>query len=407
MLKNDILKYYKSDKFLPKLPSDSLFRHYRGKTIKGSWRKCPRKIRTSQQLKDWIIKEKIIDCYYSTSKWLDPRGISDRNPKCLSEQILLGADLAFDIDENFSIKGLNKSLKNAGLIFDIASPKHRLEYICFTGMKGFRLVFSFPIELPIDPRKRVEYLEKKRKVYIDALPKDIKIDKDCLIDAYRIIRLLNSINGKTGLICKELPKTALSKNIQEVLNTIRTVNGEKATVPRILAKQGKEMTGTLKKDLPRVTSLGSDRDGTGSSPYIFITNQDGKRFVPFFKYRKDIGCRRELKRLHKIYDIGPIWLFEDEDYIWAFGIRTFQRRRLQKVYNASRSILSKQFSKYGRQYFRVIPELKLSGKMDFKTNSFCSQAHYKYLISRGIEEAGKLKFHKNAILKLTKVKWKE
>ena len=57
----------------------------------------------------------------------------------------------------------------------------------------------------------------------------------------------------------------------------------------------------------------------------------------------------------------------------------------------------------------VTRELQQIFKLDFKTNSFCSRAHYNYLISRGIENRNnirKLRFHKGMILKLTKVKYK-
>lgn len=417
--KEEILKYYKSDVFLPELPSDSRFRHYRGINIKGGWRKCPRKIKTPLQLKEWFIKEKLTDVWYSTSLWLDPRNITNRNPKMISEQILLGSDLAIEIDESFSIQGLRKAWNNIKKIYKVFSKKYKLKYLEFTGAKGFRLVFDYFISLPKDPRERISFLEReKRKIYKDALLLnilDIKVDKDCLIDGYRIIRIINTINSKSGLICRKLPKSALSKSFEDIRKYMIFPNGKKGPIPRIPIKKDKKMTGDEDNHTrisPRLIS--ESRDGFGiasgsSFDAIFITNQIGiNRFVPFFKWPKNIGYKRKLKKVYEVYHLGPIWVFEDEDYIWAYGIRTYQKRRLKKVYTASKSLLTKQFKKYHRNYFQVIPGLRFKEKLNFKTRSYCSKAHYGYLVLRGIEDAGKckLKFHKATILKLTKVKYK-
>lgn len=112
-----ILDYYKSKDFLPKLPSYPSFRHYRGRDINNSWKKCPRKVSSPEQLKEWIIQEKLIDVYYSTAKWLDPRFIAQKN----KTDILIGHDLVFDVDESFSSFGLKEALKNTKKIFGIAS----------------------------------------------------------------------------------------------------------------------------------------------------------------------------------------------------------------------------------------------------------------------------------------------
>lgn len=413
--KEDILNYYKSSSFLPLLPSDSRFRHYRGININGGWRKCPRKIRDPQRLKEWIIKEKLTDIWYSTSLWLDPRNIADRNPNMISEQILLGSDLAIEIDESFSIQGLRRAWNNIKRIYKAFSIKYKLKYLEFTGAKGFRLVFDYFISLPKDPRKRISFLEReKQKVYKDALPLNIKVDRDCLVDAYRVIRVINTINSKSGLICKKLPKSALLSSFDKIRKFMVFPNGKQAAIPRIPVKKDRKMTGdgNNSRISPRLIQKSPERIGIGSgSPFdaVFITNQIGKRFVPFLKWSKDIGYKRRLKKLQSIYDVGPIYIFEDEDHIWAYGIRTHQKRRLQKIYNASKSLLTKQFKRYHRNYFQVVPELKFKERLDFKTNSYCSKAHYGYLISRGIEDRStcKLKFHRDAVLKLTKVKYKK
>lgn len=329
---------------------------------------------------------------------MDPRYISDKNQK----QILIGADLVFDIDIDFSIGGLKEALKITKSIFKQVSPGYKVEAFCFTGMKGFRLIFKDNIRLPTRLQERIPFLEKNRKLFIDKLHYNNKIDKACTIDAFRIIRVINTINGKTGIICTELPKEMIFSKIEDILPLIHTALG-KATVPRTR----KRMTrGVVKKTSPpRIQSKGVERFGTGSRPF-FITNQCGKRLVPFFKYQASKGYKKELKRLHRIYDIGPIWLFKDKEYIYAYGIRTFQKRRLKKIYRASKSLLKDQFIKYGRQYFKIIPKLRFQEKIEFKTNSYCSKAHYNYLISRNIEKETNLyKFHKSTILKIIKAEY--
>lgn len=399
--KGEILEYYKSQRFQPELPSNPNWRHFRGINIKGGWRKCQRIIKTPEQLKKWIIKEKLIDIWFSTSLWLDPRNIADRNEKPISEQILLGADLVFDIDRNFSIKGLKEAFNTTKKIYSVVSKDYKLKYFEFTGMKGFRLVFDYPTHLPKDPRKKIKFLEKNRKVYIDKSLLDIEIDRDCTIDAFRIIRIIGTVNSKSSLVCRKLPKSALLKSFDEIRKYIVFPNGKQAVIPLRAVKQEKEKSQKKKKP-PQ------NKVKTGPWDAIFITNQVCKnRYTAIFKWPKESGYKRRLKRLHKIYDIGPVFVFEDEIHIYVYGIRTYQKRRLQKVYKASKSLLTNQFRKYRKNYFQVVPELKFKEKIDFKTKSYCSKAHYNYITSRGIKDNSKLRFHKDTILKLSKVKFKE
>lgn len=395
-LNKQILKYYKSDAFMLELPSKSSFRHYRGKNIKGGWIKCPRKISKPEQLKKWIIKNKLIDVYYSTSQWLNPVNIAEKSDK----DILIKHDLVFDVDESFSKKGINKALLTARKIFMVVSPQYELKMFCFTGMKGFRLIFTDIIDLPKDYRKRVNFIIQNRKIYIDKHLSKYTFDKDCTTDPYRIVRVLNTAHSNTGLVCTELHKSALFTDLDSVLKTIKNASGKKGVESFALCERSPKRA--LKHKKSAIKTKKYDK--------IFITNQITKnRFVPFLKYSIQRGCKRELKRLHKTYDIGPLWLFKDEDFVYVCGIRTFQKRRLNKMYNASNSLLKNQFKKYHRNYFQVDPELKFVEKMNLETESYCSRAHYNYILSRVKETQmrANVKFHKDTILKLTKVKYKD
>jgi len=57
-------------------------------------------------------------------------------------------------------------------------------------------------------------------------------------------------------------------------------------------------------------------------------------FVPLFEYMSEQEYIKDLKRLQKKYNVGPLYIYKhcskEKDMIYALGIKTFQKRRLEK-----------------------------------------------------------------------------
>tara|TARA_Y100000310_G_scaffold341019_1_gene438808 strand:+ start:8803 stop:10074 length:1272 start_codon:yes stop_codon:yes gene_type:complete len=397
MKKEEIFKYYTSDKFKPVMPELPNFRHYRFKLSNGGWRKVPDKIKTSDDLKKWIVKLGGTDIYYSTSRWLNPHRISSKGGSgtyYIADNLLLGNDLVFDIDaeEPITLKGLNEAKKSASNIYQAMKKEKRYEfqYFAFTGYKGFRLSYKDTKELPKHPRKRFDCIENDRKDFIESLYTNIKktgyyktkmfCDRKITVNPMCVVRVLGTAHSKTGYISTTLPRTSLRKPVKVILNHIPYIGKKRPVIPLRKMKRG-----DVNASQPRLEHMGEVVSGLATSPTYkyYITNKVlgiRKGFVPFFIYQKSQKYINQLKRLQEKYKLGNVHIydFDDAKQVVAISLKTMQRRQLQKVLNESTSRTKHDFKKHRRIFAPFL--MRFCEVLPAKFTGNLSRGHHHYAL---------------------------
>jgi len=375
--KEEILAYYASEDFTPVMPRNSSFRHFRFKLTNNTWRKVPNKIQNAEELQKWIIKLGGLDIYYGTSCWMNPHKISSKGGSGtyhVADNLLYDNDLVFDIDaeEPVTLQGLDKARKSCNNIYQLMK-KHKdfkFEYFANTGHKGFRLSYIDKTRrTPEDPRKRIHYTEKNRKLFIKQLLMEAKnasdpfmyktetfFDQKITTNTLCVVRVLGTAHSTTGYISTKLPVDLMRKPIKKLLNHVPFIGKERPGIPvKREMTSGGEKTSSPR---PRLLQLADDVSGLASLPLssdhtYFITNRVlglKKCYIPFFIYQKTQNYLPEVKKLQEKYALGNLYVFEDEKRIVVIALKTMQRRQLQKVLNESSSRAKHDFRKYKRVY---------------------------------------------------------
>ncbi len=240
------------------------FRHIRIKTEKNRFLKIKRKFYSFPELKDFLEKKGYLDAYYSAAYYLNPEkvGPKERKKGISEKEIWLRADLVFDIDIDRKKLNevVNQGIKEAKKVLRLGKRKGWvLNYIAFSGAKGFHVVFEDPLTYKeAFPEER----EEKAKEYREKILKEIKeinIDEKVLVDTRRIIRIPYTFNSKTGLLCFPLDYKDL-----EMM--------DKALIEKIKRRKREIRNGTGSSLLKRAMSA--------ASRYATIPAQIGKRFQP-------------------------------------------------------------------------------------------------------------------------------
>jgi len=393
MKAEDIYQYYLSEDFTPELPVDFKFKHFRFKLADGSWRKVKERISNIDDLKKQIIKIGALDIYYSTAYWLNPHKVSTKKgPRhyMVADNVIFGQDLIFDVDaeEPLTDKGLDLARKSANNIYEGMknySDEYKFEYFAFTGLKGFRLVYSeLDNDIPRNPHKRFDHLEKKRKVFIDKLLEYIEenkvnkqyyniktfFDEKVTINPMSVIRIIGSAHSTTGYISSKIPPSWMKKSFEKIIQEIKLITKG----PGILKK---EMTQEVQGNPPRTRLLNKVKDVTGpaSLPHdikYFITNKVlgiKKGFVPLFIYQENqTYFRKEIISLQKKYKLGHLYVFKHRNEYIIMSLKTMQKRQLQKILNKSSSKTKHLFNNHSRIFVPFLIDFVEKIKGDFTGN---------------------------------------
>ena len=401
----ELYNYYVSEKFRPILPSDAKFRHFRFKMADGSWKKVYDRIRTPEDIIKWTVKLGGCDLYYSTSQWLQPHKISRKGGSGtyhVADNTLLRTDLVFDIDapEPITMESLDLARKSANNIYECMKDYKELfelEYFAFTGFKGWRLSYKeINPNFPEDPRKRFEYIEQKRKVFIDELLGKLKdsphrlqnykvqpfFDVPVTMNVMCVVRLLGSVHSTTGYISTKLPINLIKKTTKEILTHVPYIGKMRPVIPiREMIKQDKKLL-----PRPRLLTLAEDVSGLASLPSkskskYFITNRVlgiKKGFIPIFLYQGNKkNYQSQLLKLQKEYHLGTIYLYQHENNKVAISLKIMQKRQLQKVLNRSSSKVKYDFMKYQRILAPLV--MQQTGKLEANTNGTLSAGHLHFV----------------------------
>lgn len=384
--KQEIFSYYLSDEFKPELPGVMRFRHFRIRDAEGGWRKIPSKIHTKEDLVKWIIKRGALDVYYSTSKWYNPHLVSKKGEfgsQMVADNLLLDNDLVFDIDaeEPITIESLEKAKLTTKIIHQIMKQfesRYKLEYLSWTGCKGFRLSYEdTQLSLPEHPLHRLEYLDQERKLFIERLLLEIEekspatqkralgqnLDKKITLNPLCVVRLLGTVHSSTGFISTRIPVSRLNRSIEFILSQIPYVGKARPVIPheREMTKDGGRST-----PRPQLEHRGMHVSGLTCPPLFppdkkyFMTNKVlgiKRGFIPFFTYQKNQKYyQKELERLQEKHQLGHIYIYDDGEKYCCIALKVMQRRQLQKVLNESSSKAKYDFNKYHRIFVPFLME---------------------------------------------------
>lgn len=332
---------------------------------KGRWVSIDRQVKNEQELFEAIpfdLDE--TDIYYSTSCFLEPQSVSKPSPS----DVILGHDFVIDIDEDFSLEGLETArLKAIELVNRL---DYKLKYIAFTGSKGFVLVYENPLKLPKDHKKRARFIKQHRQNQIKVIE---GVDKITTSDPYRIIRLPGSVNTKTGYRCTIISKELLLEPITELLAHIPYITKER---PAICLTKGE---GELHRGIDEVLPPPAKQIGVGecsgrnSQPPFFSSAVVGTKdrsvlLMRWDKYWPYSHVKSKLNTAIKRYKLGDVYCFETEKDWYCIGLKTFQRKRLAKILR---------YLRCKNTYRGQIPlDMEYIEKIEGKdTNSYVSRGH--------------------------------
>jgi len=409
MITQDFLNYYLSPDFNPELPSEVNFRHFRFK-LEGNniWRKVPEKITSKDELVKWIVKLGGLDIYYGTSRWLNPHKVSTKGHAegtyFVADNIFLGNDLVFDIDadEPICIETLEEARKSTWNIYQAMKdePAYELEYAAFTGKKGFRLAYKdFNKDMPAKPLARLDWIENSRKIFIERLLLKIKanegkkdyykvktrFDEKITTNPMCVVRVIGTGHSGTGFISSKINVTELKQPVKKILSRIPFIGKRRPVIPTREMIKDKE---TL-SPRSRLHKLANDASGLASLPTTpkgtdckhFVSNRVlgiKRGYIPVFKYPKCIThYEEELISLQQQFNLGHIYVFEDENNYYGISLKIMQKRNLQKVLNQSSSRVKYEFIRHGKILvpFFINFDKKIKGK--FTGN--LSRGHFYWL----------------------------
>lgn len=365
--------YYRNSKLW--LPPKSSWRFFLFKS--GDKVKRFDSIRNVEDLRELILKFKPDKVYFSCSMWLNVehiRGIkkTDEHP------IKVGQDVIFDIDNDESLQEARKSCLR---VVDRAGKEP--DYILITG-RGFHIAYYDEEE------NKKELMDKVR----DIRDVDLKATKN----QHNVFAL--PLTLKNGKICNFISYEELRNKTAEELDEERTIynlydNRDRAerNCPR---NSNEEATSQCcpNGQSSRIIESGMESAHTIHSFNNVVKGGKNKIYIPILIYSKNINSKRlyeELKRLANQYDLGDLYIFENENFLVAVSLKCMQYRRLEKILNSTRNKVRKttmvsEFKKFKKIWFNF-EDYSPKGKLSFNTNKFfrASRKHYNALKKMGFD----------------------
>ncbi len=360
--KKELREYYsKCVLWLPEKPAQ---RQFKLVTWEGRFMKLRRRIGTKQALRKVLLRYAPTSVWYSAGRFLSPENVGSIEISTAgyitADSTIVGCDLPFDIDGDFSIQGLEDARKRT--ISVINTIKNKLKYILFTGNKGFQVVYEGKDYIHPNPKLRDASirLERKQKTYIvDVLNKHInRVDRDVSLNSRTIIRLPNTAR-QNGFVATLLTLKEVQMNIQYLIPKFGHVTPTSPVIPL----KGKMKQKESERLLPRrYKNMGVESLGQAPPPTILaVSNEIGTRSVILLKYQERQNYMKDLTKLQKKFCFGPTIVLRRGETIYAVGVVALDKERATRIYKASKSLNKSGYLKYGKAYLRmpVDPKFKI------------------------------------------------
>ncbi|MFX0173155.1 MAG: hypothetical protein ACFE9L_14760 [Candidatus Hodarchaeota archaeon] len=396
---SSLKEYYKTNPVDLSFLTHCSWRQFRFILPTGRFWKLPYQISNNKSFNKWIQRRKPLDVYYSTSCWLSPTTVGAKG-EILSENLFLFSDLAFDIDgKDYRIKSLEKARKETITLLEFLKDHNiSVKYIAFSGSKGFHVVCKDPFNRSIeDPLEREEKTkEMKKQIAQELLNQGIKIDSRVTVDSRRILRVPGTINSRSGYCCRILANGELQNyHAKEIVKKTNHIDLSARVIPR-----GNDRKITFLRKI-----LGLYRFRARSNPPLFyyasfLSNKvtGTKLFIPIIELRKtnEFKILKEIYSIMETYKLSDAFLFKGDFY---FAILPFalQKRRVEKILDASNSPNLSSFNKYYQTFTRISAKVDMNFRSYIDKPSFIrhieinlpekpgSAPHLQFLINLGIE----------------------
>lgn len=396
-IKEDIRAFYESGRCRIELPEKPSQHFFLVRDLEGRFGRVPIKAHTEAQLMQQVSKLGGIDIYYSTSRWLKPTKARYEIGNPL-DRILVNNRLAFDIDppEN-SVYGIGIAQKTAQEIskYMLAFPEYELDYVAFSG-RGFQIVYRDLIpSLPVDYTHRISYIRNKRKAFIVGNQIESKVHSVVTTNPMAVIRCVGSANSRTGFICSKLTEKSLFLPTRELLNHIQFVTAERPVIPDRYA-QGNDVSARNMMSPPckNTAELSDQAIAPQPIPATYVSNKvlgTKDRLALFLSYDLQLhDVVNDIKRLSDTYKLPTSYVLELDNRRYVVCLKTFQRRRLQRIVNASKSVNKHELMKFGQCFVPASINGSVIGfTTSIITNDYCkafiSKTHKAWLNSLGID----------------------
>ena len=212
----------------PWFPEDFKWHQFRFMRFNGRWVKIPKprsRIRSKRQLARIIRSLTPKHAFYTVLKFIDPSAVG---PPDITVQCL-GGDLVFDLDapiEPYNIdseKYRDVAMRALRLTDFLRELGYREVFYVFSGLKGFHVhvrdfdpyeflgkdrTQTLRLEIEAEARERIANL-----IHSHGVEVDIEVTKD----VKRIVRLPNTLHGKSALITLFLRQHELERIVSDPL----------------------------------------------------------------------------------------------------------------------------------------------------------------------------------------------
>jgi DNA primase catalytic subunit len=148
------------------------------------------------------------NAYHTPVKWLNPIYVA----KTKSEtDIMLSSPLYFDIDLDMRSAcnfGAAKNTLKELIEFIETRFGRKPDLLVFSGRKGFHVYYwkwDFDKIIDLSPETRIAcFIKERKKLLIELEKSGIRVDPTVTADPYRLMKIPNTLHGKTGLIARPI-----------------------------------------------------------------------------------------------------------------------------------------------------------------------------------------------------------
>ena len=337
--------YQTANLYLPDKPQWRFFIFkFKDKTVKRFH------IKDKDELRKLLLKYLPYQVYFSSGAWLNVQNVRGKT-KTTSYPIKIFGDLIFDID--------SKNFQDAKQsVFEVIKRIGEPDRIVKTN-RGYH----------------IWYLKRQHKKGLIECVRDIK-DLD-----------IHATENEFNVFA--LPKTLKKGNICNFI-TLNDLYLDRDTSERLNANETAEHSANTRSELDKKET---EPEGTVLS---FNNKVKSNIFIPILLYDKKLnGLKKEIDYLCKQYDLGNLYVFENDISLCFISLKCMDEKQLMKLLNSSRCISKLQFKKFKKVWFNY-SEFKPSVLLKFNHNKYLriSKKHKQVLekfgfkINQGDEEVG-------------------
>jgi len=147
-----------------------------------------------------------MNAYFTPVRWLNPIYVARTKDEL---DVMLSSPLYFDIDmQDLIPASFSEAKRDTVLLIEFLEEKYGRypDLVVFSGRQGFHVYFwdwDTNEIIRLNPKDRLIKFRKRRDDILRELKRrDIIVDERITADPYRIMKIPNSLHGKTGLIAK-------------------------------------------------------------------------------------------------------------------------------------------------------------------------------------------------------------